>query len=236
MRSSIRCTYTDFAGSVKPVKRLMNSIRKNAASALRDSNVREQHETIQCASVVVMSGYLETFIKDLSKTFFDELKLKGTGLQVLEAAEPENKYALTHFRNGAKLLAQMTKSNSANLSYCEDLIKRLHAPIINENEPPAWEAFAFTEANPGPKVLKRFLKDLGIQDPFKSVSDSIGNAYSDTYFETSLTSFIKIRNECAHSGKAKQIPSPQTIDDHVNVLRALTLGICKVVDARVSLL
>ena len=236
MRKSIRTTFSDFTGAVKPVKLLMQSIRSNALAALKDGNLRAQQETIQCASVVVMSGYLEVFIRDLAKAFFDELKQRGTGLRVLDVVAPDVGYSLTHFRNGAKILAAMSKSSDADQKACEDFIRKLNAPLIEEREPPVWEAFAMTEANPGPKVLRAFLKGLGIKDSLKAVSDAVNTRYSENVFETTLTSFIAIRNECAHTGKAKQVPSPQTIEDHIDMLRTLTLGMSKVVDAKINTL
>jgi hypothetical protein len=236
MRPSIRTAFSDFTGSVKPVKQLMQSIRMDAVAALRDSNIRAQQETVQCASVVVMSGYLEAFIRDLAKAFFDELRIRGTGLRVLAIADPTTDYSLLHFRNGAKLLAAMSKSANADQAACEIFLRRLNAPLVQDTEPPAWEAFAMTEANPGPKVLRNFLKGLGIKDTLKAVSDAVDARYSEAVFDTALTSFIAVRNECAHSGKAKQVPSPQTVEDNVDMLRTLTLGMCKVVDARISVL
>lgn len=236
MRQSIRATFADFTGAVKPVRQLMQTIRGDALAALRDSNIKAQQETIQCASVVVMSGYLEVFIRDLAKAFFDELRIRGTGLRVLTVAEPDAGFSQTHFRNGARILTAMSKHKDADQQACEDFVRRLNAPLIHEAEPPAWEAFAMTEANPGPKVLRSFLKGLGIKDSLKAVSTAVNERYSETAFDTTLTSFIAIRNECAHTGKAKQIPSPQTVEDHIDMLRTLTLGMSKVVDARINTL
>lgn len=202
--------------------------------ALRNARLRARQETIQCASMVVLSGYLEAFIRDLSKAFFDTLKARGTGLQVLAAGEPETKFTQTHLRNGARILMEMAKGKDANLTDCEQFIKKLYAPFTNEGEPPSWEAFAVTEANPGPRVLKDFLKSLGIADPFAAVSVAAKTRYSAANFDTQLSSFIALRNECAHTGKARTVPEPQTIEDYVDVLRALTLGMCKVLNARAS--
>lgn len=236
MRERIRTVFSDFTGSLKPIKQLMQTIRQDAAAAMRDSNIKAQQETVQCATTVVMSGYLEAFIRDLAKAFFDELKARGTGLQVLSAVDPDTNYYLVHFRNGAKVLADMAKSKTADMAECERFIRRLHAPLVNTDEPPAWEAFAMTEANPGPRVLRSFLKGLGIKETLKAVSEAVNSRYSDAAFDTLLTSFIAVRNECAHSGKAKEVPTPKTVEDYVDVLRTLALGMCKVVDARVSAL
>jgi RiboL-PSP-HEPN len=236
MRQSIRTVFSNFTSSVKPVKQLMQKIRLDAAAAMRDSNIKAQQETVQCATMVVMSGYLEAFIRDLAKAFFDELKARGTGLQVLSVVDPDTNYSLVHFRNGAKVLANMAKGKDANLGDCELFIKRLHAPLEDATEPPAWEAFAMTEANPGPRVLRSFLKGLGINESLKGVSEAVNSRYSDVVFDTLLTSFIAVRNECAHSGKAKEVPTPTTVEDYVDVLRTLALGMCKVVDSRVSAL
>lgn len=234
MRPRIKDALKNFTNAVKPVKDLMNGIRLDAPKALKNGSVRAQHEAIQCASVVVMSGYLESFVRDLAKAFFDELRTRGIGLQLLAVGEPDTKFLQTHLRNGARILQDLSTPKLADLAECESFLRKIHAPFSNEAEPPVWEAFAVTEANPGPKVLKNFLKNLGVVDPFNAVSLAVRGRYSQANFDSLLTAFILVRNECAHTGRARQVPAPASIDDYVDLLRALSLGMCRVVDKRIS--
>jgi len=233
MRKSIRNCFQDFSESARPISQLMKSIQGQAPGALKDKYLRAQHGTIQLGSVVLLSGYLESYLKAICEAYFAELLTKGFGAKKLGDRVVE-----THLREGAGHLTDLVKRESkkspGSLTESEAFVRRLVAPILDANKAPVWEAFARTQGNPSPRVVKDVLKGLGISDPFQRASVAVNGRYSSATFDQLLQNFVDLRNECAHTGTAQVVPSPSTIYDFVMLLRTLTLGIAKIVDLRVT--
>jgi hypothetical protein len=116
---------------------------------------------------------------------------------------------ITHFENGARALSkEIRKAKKINdTSLCEDLAARLASVSAATGYTLAWEAFADTEANPGPSIVGGLLSS-GVEDPWKKIKAVPPGGLGD--LDLFLTSFIEMRNECAHSGNTT---SPPTASD-----------------------
>ena len=64
-----------------------------------------------------------------------------------------------------------------------------------------WEAFADTQANPGPDEISAYLKRFHIPEPLPTLAIAM-NTTQNT-LSLSLRSFMEIRNECAHTARRK---------------------------------
>jgi hypothetical protein len=89
-----------------------------------------------------------------------------------------------------------------------------------------WEAFAQTKANPGPDEIGDYLKRFDIANPLPSLAAAM-NATQGTLV-LSLRSFIQIRNECAHTGTAKIVPTTSDVRSYCRLIEDLGAGIIAV--------
>lgn len=232
MRQAIRFTYSQFSQSALPILKLMDRVTSETPAALRNSDLFAQHKSIQLGSVVLISGYLESFLRAVCETYFAELARKGFGMSNLG-----DEYLSIHLREGAGHLADLVKREQRKkkpFSESSAFVRRLVAPILDNTKSPVWEAFARTQGNPSPEVVKAILKALGIKGGFDVIETALDGKYSSNTLATLLTNLNEIRNECAHTGTASSVPSPGAIKDLVQYTRHLTLGICRVVDNKIS--
>jgi hypothetical protein len=232
MRPSIRSSYTEFTSSSAPIIKLMQRVQADAALALRDKSVLAQHNTIQLGSVVLLSGFLESFLRSVCESYFAELHKKGFGISALG-----DDFLKVHLREGAGHLADLVKRESKrrnSLSDSSAFVRRLVAPIIDSSKSPVWEAFARTQGNPSADVVKAILKGLGINGGFEALAAAIDEKYSANIMTQLLTSLNELRNESAHTGTTANVPQPSTIIDLVQFTRYLTLSVCRLVDRKVT--
>lgn len=233
MRTSIRAGFSEFSTSVKPIIRLMIRVNNEATFALRDADLRAQHNTIQFGSVVLLSGFLESFLRFVCESYFAELSTKGYGMNQLG-----HDFLETHLREGAGHLADIVKREAKrkpkDLSDSSAFVRRLVAPISDASKSPAWEAFARTQGNPSAQVIKDVLTGLGIKGGMASLETAVKKRYSASTIEQLLKNLIDLRNECAHTGAAVSVPQPSTIIDLVYFTRVLVLGVCVLVDQKVT--
>ncbi|MDP9901291.1 hypothetical protein [Variovorax ginsengisoli] len=233
MRESIRRGFTEFADSARPIEQLMRRIQNESPAALRDADLRTQHHTIQFGSVVLLSGFLESFLRVNCENYFAQLSAKGFGMDRLGFDFLE-----IHIREGAGHLADMVKRESKHrpktLGNSSAFVRRLVAPIADAAKSPAWEAFARTQGNPSAEVVKAVLQGLGIRGGLNSLEGAIQGRYSASTIEQLLKNFIELRNECAHSGSSVNVPQPSTILDLVYFMRILILGVCRLTDRKIS--
>ena len=114
------------------------------------------------------------------------------------------------FENGARALSkEIRKAKKINdTSLCEDLAARLTSVSASTGYTLAWEAFADTDANPGPSIVGGLLGSVGIEDPWRKIKAVPPGGLGD--LDLFLTSSIEMHNECAHSGNTT---SPPTASD-----------------------
>jgi hypothetical protein len=208
---------------------MLDDIDAEASAALRDNAVLKKHEAIQSAAVMLLSGYIESFLRDAAENFFEEL-----GDTALFYTDLSPDMQLAHYLNGAQTLAQIVdrekRDKPLSLTETVSAVKALIYPISNNSPKLFWKAFAQTRSNPGPEVIKDFLRNFDIKDPLTHLGTKSG--YSANHIESQLRTLIKLRNECAHTGSLKSVPSPGTIRDYINFLRKICYGIAKLLTER----
>jgi hypothetical protein len=230
MPSNLRALFGVFSDSAKPISQLMDDIDKEAALALKSSVVRGKHMAVRSASVVLLSGLLESFLRQSAEAFFEDLGRRGLKYDELPAD-----MRATHFVAGlewAQKVAKSDRKGDPNFNQTRVALGRLTEPASKGLPALVWQAFANTKGNPGPDVIADYLRSFGVKDPLKAVSEAGGA--DPGFLRISLESFISLRNECAHTGTSKNAPQPSEIRDLVHLLRRLALGVSKVLDVKLS--
>jgi hypothetical protein len=232
----MRTALVNFLGSLDRVRDITVEIDSNLSKALSDKRLQQRHETIECASTVILSGYFESFLTDAAEAFIRELCSRSIPFDNLPL-----KIRATHFADGADFLAKRAKRESAKLRRdtsihrlidSEAIARRIASVALGSPYELVWEAFAETRANPGPDTLKQFLSRFDIEGGWKSLSARVG--LSEATLEASLSSFILIRNECAHSGTATKIPTPPDIRDYCDLLQKVASEITSILEAHLA--
>ena len=180
-------------------------------------------------AVVLLSGYLESFLKDCMSAFISQVNNLGKPLSELPI-----KMKYTHFENGARALGKQLKQDrkNGNTVLCEDLASRLASVGAPTGYTLAWEAFADTQANPGPEVIGCLLSQVGVENAWKKLHDATPPGLVD--LRMFLTSFIEMRNECAHSGNATSPPTAPGLVEYGQNLSGLGIAMVKVLEDRLA--
>lgn len=230
MASSLRKVFGAFSDSAKPILRLMDDVDAQAPQAMRSAITRAKHEAIRSASVVLLSGLLESFLRRCAEVFFEELVRRNLGYSQLPEAMREH-----HFVGGLEEVREVARRDrkDASPTFQKTLacLDRLVKAPSTKASALYWEAFAVTRGNPGPDAICDYLRNFAISDPMKRIANAVDT--TETLLRLKLTSFIELRNECAHTGRTKSTPQPSQVRDFVHLLRQLTLGITKVLDRQV---
>lgn len=170
---------------------------------------------ISCATVVLISGYFENFLKNLVKEYIDKLNALGKPL----AAIPFD-MQLKHYTGGADALARASKEDKAlgSTSVSQDLSRRLASLSQPTGYSLAWEAFSNTKSNPGTETVRVILAGLEVGQAWAEI-----NALTSQHgrLDTFLMSFIKMRNVCAHTGRHHTPPTGVDIVEYVDKFRTL---------------
>ncbi|MGN4194944.1 HEPN domain-containing protein [Burkholderia gladioli] len=231
MSRLLRKKFLEFSDSSKPIIVLMDDVDANAGGALKSVEIRKKHEAIQSSSIVLLSGYLESFLKDSAECFFFVVRDKGIAYSALPDVMKE-KHIIHGFNELAKIAAKDKKNGDATFAAAIGAARAILQPISSGTSSLYWRAFAATKGNPGPEVIKEYLKGFDIKNPMGEVAQGI--SLSEGYINSTLQSFIELRNECAHTGSIKAVPTTVAIRDYIQFLRKLTLGISKVLEKRVA--
>ena len=89
-----------------------------------------------------------------------------------------------------------------------------------------WEAFAETQANPGPEQISTFLKRFDIDDPLPTLARQMNTTQNNLVLR--LRSFMEIRNECAHTGSARNAPTTTDVGGFCDLIEQIGTGITAV--------
>lgn len=234
----MRQALADFGTSLDRIRALAKSIVAATGAALANPAIRELHETQQCGAVVLMTGYFEAFLKDIVRRFIEELSVSGLTFSGLPEAIQNR-----HFEGGGRVLtkasefARKGKATPFGNATREDIVARLHS-ASNAIEPYqiVWEAFADTQANPGPDVVVDIAQGLGLKKVWPTISNHSGDParWSDTALTTKLADLIAKRNACAHTGTVSPNPTASDILDFVDMLQALGNGFVTMLEAQLT--
>jgi hypothetical protein len=194
--------------------------------ALKTPAVQARHETTLCAATVILSGFLESFLHEVAEEMITDICSLAVPFDRLPA-----KIRVAHYLDGALHIRQMARQEkSANplvLAKASDAARRL-ASVSDPQFPYEilWEAFAETQANPGPEEISNFLKRFDIFEPLPTLAAAM-NVTQNT-LALSLRSFMQIRNECAHTGSAKNIPTTSDVRGYCDLVGQIGSGIVAV--------
>lgn len=174
-------------------------------------------EAVGSGCVLLLCGYFENYLKAAIHEFICDLNSSAVPLKKIPI---EMRYV--HFENGGRVLKSLLKEDKKlrNTALSEDFSYRL--ATLTESQASytlAWESFADTQANPGPEVISKMLKDVGIKEVWPEINKIVSSRGRLEYF---LTSFIEKRNVCAHTGYHPDTPTGTEIKEHAENLIAIT--------------
>jgi RiboL-PSP-HEPN len=228
----MRKTLANLQSSLSRVRDITVDIDGNAQAALADSTVQARHETTLCAATVILSGFLESFLREVAEAVISDICNRAVPFSRLP-----DKIRITHFWEGANCLREIARQerseNPVVLAKASDAARRLAS--VGNPQPPyeiVWEAFAETQANPGPEQISAFLKRFDISDPLRTLAGAMKS--TPNALELTLKSFMAIRNECAHTGSATNIPTTTDVRGFCDFIELLGTGILAVFQDRLG--
>lgn len=232
----MRTALAAFVGSLDRVRDITLEIDSSLSRALRDAAVLRRHETMQCASTVILSGYFESFLGLMAEAFIRALCMKNIPFNRLPL-----KIRTAHFSEGAEVLAKCARQEAKtvrrdpanrDLTDSEGIVRRMASVVSGGAYELIWEAFAETRTNLGPDALREFLSRFDVDGAWSKLAGH--TRLSEASMETLLRSFLSIRNECAHSGTATTIPTPSDIRGYCDLLQTIAEGITTLLEAHLA--
>jgi hypothetical protein len=198
----MEAAHRDFIASLKTI----NAVAHSLYSATNISSEElQKSDAISCGCVLLLTGNFEFFLKGVLKAFIDEINKLGIPVDKLP-----NGMVHAHFHKGGVLLARYAKEEKKgqkSMFDVEDLSERI-ASVTGSPGPYrlVWEAFTDTQANPSPAVVTALLNDVGVGTAWRSINGLVDSGSMNMF----LTTFVQIRNVCAHTGAH---PNPPTGSD-----------------------
>jgi hypothetical protein len=215
----------DFDLSLGRVRALAEHIQSDSSL---DSKSMALRETQQCGAIVLLSGYLEAFLKASLKKFIERICESGVAFSALPPAIQQ-----AHYRGGAELLKSVavgpSKGRHKGLTR-EDLVSRLSS-VTGSSYKIVWEAFADTGANPNPEQVQRMAKKVGVTAPkqrdlwgMMHQESGASVEFAGGTLKAKLTDLVEKRNECAHTGTVYPVPTAMEIIEYTEVLSVIGQG------------
>jgi hypothetical protein len=207
--------------SLDRVRDIALDIDASAQAAMANPLVQARHATTLCAACVILSGFLESFLREIAEEIITEICSRAIPFDTL----PEN-VRVTHYWDGSICLRegarQDKKENPIVLGRSRDVARRL-ASVANPTYEIIWEAFAETQANPGPNEIGAFLKRFDIANPLPTLAAAMNTTQNNLVLR--LRSFLEIRNECAHTGTATNVPTTTDVQGYCDLIEQLGTGV-----------
>lgn len=202
----------DFISSLAIVKDVGRSLTE--PKALKPSQLPITN-AVCCGTVVLISGYFESFLKDLIRQYIEAINALAKPVTDI----PLNMHHI-HFSGGANALKWISKKDKElkNTTMSQDFSLRLASLSNSSGSILAWESFADTQSNPGADVLAKLMSGMQITDGWKSINDLTQCHGSLDVF---LKTFMKIRNICAHTGSHNSPPTGSDILDYAEKFEAI---------------
>jgi hypothetical protein len=222
----MRSALADFQSEISRIEKVADWLITPQAL---ESRMMPATVAIRCGAVVLLSGYFETFLKACMCRFITHVN----GLRKPLSKLP-GRMKITHFENGARVLGkEIRKGKKINdTSLCEDLAARLASVSTTTGYTLAWEAFADTEANPSPSIVGGLLSSVGVEEPWRKIKAAPPGGLGD--LDLFLTSFIEMRNECAHSGNTTSPPTASDLVQYGRNFDGLGTAIVVVLEAKLA--
>ncbi|HUI73635.1 MAG TPA: HEPN domain-containing protein [Candidatus Acidoferrum sp.] len=227
----MRTVLSDFSSSLSCVRDVADFIDSNISTALTDPVIRRRFEFMQCSAMVILSGYFESFLRNLAERCVASICALNKPFVTLP-----DKIRHAHYELGGRALAIRAKDDrtgrpSRIAATAGDISSRLFSVATNPYNL-VWEGFAETQSNPGSENVAEYLKRYGITSPWDQLAVKIGK--SSRTLRLQLDSFLYLRNECAHTGTANSIPTPNDIRDYVSFFQSLGHGIVSILEDLVA--
>ncbi len=209
--------------SLDKVRAIVDDIDAHAQDALKDAIVLARHETTLCAATVILSGFLESFLREIAEEMISDICRRSVPFNQLPS-----KIRVTHYWDGALHLREMArqerKADPVILAETADAARRL-ASVDGAQLPYeiVWEAFADTQANPGPDEIGDFLRRFDVNEPLVTLATAM--KMPNNRLALNLRSFMKVRNECAHTGRAVHVPTTSAVRDYCGLVEEVGAGI-----------
>jgi RiboL-PSP-HEPN len=209
--------------SLDRVRDIAVDIDAHVQAALADATIQARHETTLCAASVILSGFLESFLREVAEEVITDICNRALPFDNLPP-----RIRVTHYWEGAACLREVARQerskNPLMLGKASDVARRL-ASVQNPQAPYEiiWEAFADTQANPGPDQIGTFLKRFDIEEPLPTLAGAMNTTQNNLVLR--LKSFMEIRNECAHTGSARNVPTTTDVQGFCDLVEQLGAGI-----------
>jgi len=202
----------EFLESLDVIEEVGNSL--STLDAIRPKQLPITN-AVSCATVVLMSGYFENYLKSVVREYIEAVNSLNRPLTDI----PLN-MQLKHYSGGAEALIWASKKDKQlkSTTISLDLTQRLASLCQPTGYALAWEAFANTKSNPGTETVRAILSGLEIDKAWNEINDlQKQHGRLDTFLET----FIEKRNVCAHTGRHHTPPSGADLIDYVEKFRSL---------------
>ncbi|MFZ0885278.1 MAG: HEPN domain-containing protein [Candidatus Acidiferrales bacterium] len=218
--------FPNLKASLDRVRSISDDIDARVQQALKDPVIQARNETTLCAATVILSGFLESFLREVAEEVIGDICNRAVPFNSLPA-----KIRIAHYSDGALYLREIARREKAEdpvvLAKASDAARRLAS--VGNLQPPyeiLWEAFAETQANPGPDQISAFLKRFHIDDPLPTLAAAMGTTQNNLSLR--LRSFMEIRNECAHTGSASKVPTTTELQGFCNLIEQIGKGVVAV--------
>ena len=201
----------------------------------------------RAALAVLLSGALERFLREVVEEYIEHVC--ATVQRFDDLPEVMRRH---HYKGGADQLCEAVRLEtrraagrtpvpySAALEVCRKL-----ASSGAEKYALVWEAFADTQANPGPDTVKDILRRLDVRKPWETLEARIpsdphpglrkGGALGNK-LNADLRELLSARNRCAHGMAETAAPAYSSIEDYLVSLEAIADGIVGALEQRLETL
>lgn len=229
----MRPALADLRQSIDRIRNIANDIVVNTPAALADAQLRARHETMRAAAVVLLSGFIESFMRATAEDFVGSV----CGVNPTFTSLPKE-MRNAHYEDGARILAdaaaahRKSEPHSWIIATREDIARRLHS-IASPPYELIWEAFAETSANPGSKSVGAFVKKFGVDSAWPKIGTKAQARiahFNENALTTALNNLITIRNECAHTGWVATLPAPSDLLGYCDLVEAIAEAIVEVLE------
>jgi hypothetical protein len=227
----MRPALEDLRVSLARVEAVVVEMDNNVSAVLADPQLGARYETTRCALAVIVSGLFESFLKDTAENFIRVVNQRNRPFNSL----PES-MRFVHFIYGAEKLEAAAKKEKASVSSSpkhSPITQAIATKLASTTQVPyelLWEAFSDTQSNPGPDALRDYLKRFGIDDPLQKLAAKTRSRHSKDFMILKLQLFIYLRNECAHTGGAVNIPSTVAISEACIFIDELAEGVVELLE------
>lgn len=211
------------------VREIVDGHDRLAPCVLRDRQLARHLEIIRSSFTVLLSGYLEDFLKEVAR-----LAVRELGQRRIRFQDLPDRVRRAHFRHGAEVLNSRAKESPSptwTQATPYDLATRL-ASATGPNCVLVWEAFADTGANPRFGVVKAFLKRFGVDELDQTLGQQLRRPVAAT--KLLLDELVDLRNECAHTGGLDNVPSPSKVRDQCDIVEEVAVAVTQILRNRFS--